>query len=856
MNFKVLSRLFLFFVLSFITLHTYAQDAGGTVAGRLVDATNGQALDFATVAVVNKADNKPVKSMQTDMQGNFKLSGIPNGVYLFRATFVGYISFAKDSLKIHGNTVNLGTVKMRTSKGVIKEVVVTAQRSQIQLSTDKKVFSVDQSLVSQGGSATDLLSNVPSVQVDVDGNINLRGSSNVRILINGKPSALTGANLTDVLQSIPASSIENIEVITNPSSKYDAEGQSGIINIVLKRNAQLGFNGSVSATAGTQHTYNGSVNLNYQGKVVNLYANYSYRKANRIGNGKTNAITQSTDGTNTRDQINNQEFDFKSQNIRSGIDINLDKKTVLSFSNNINLRDIDRFQTGQTHLTTPKYSQTLTPNNISTGSGNNIDYNLDFSHKYKKPQQELTANIGYSTSKNDNTDSLTSIYDYTSGPYTDFTRFQRNYINGKQYNWNLQADYVLPLTNGRMEMGYRSTFNKNDNDYIADTLNRTTNAVVYAPALSNHFIYNEQIHAVYTNYQHQFGKFGIQGGLRLEDAHITTNTTSLGLDEDHKQDYFRIYPSVFLSDKLTDNQTVQLSYTRRVSRPRDRQISPFLDVSDPQNYQRGNPDLKPEDTHSFELSYINYWKALTLTSSLYYRYTYDDIQRLQTLFPNSSTITLTEFQNVGTAANGGYELIARVSPSNKFDITGNVNVYYRHISGNQALGLSTTSGYSWNSNLTANIKPVSKLGIQLHGDYQGSQVIAQGKMKAMYGLDGGLRYDITKVLNFSANIRDIFNTRKFASSVVSADGRLNQYSERRFMTRQASFTLSYRFGSNTPNARQRKNRDQNNGDQQDVPDDMGGGNGGGNNGNQNTPQGGAPAGGGTARPGAPQGRAN
>ncbi|NCD69186.1 outer membrane beta-barrel family protein [Mucilaginibacter agri] len=848
MNSKVLSKLFITACLLFVAFNTRAQTGGGTVSGKLVDAATGKILDFATVAVVRKSDNQPVKSMQTDLQGNFKLSGIPDGYYLFRATFVGYISFTKDSLNIKGNTVNLGAVKMRASKGVLKEVTVTAQRSQIQLSTDKKVFSVDQSLVSQGGSATDLLSNVPSVQVDVDGNINLRGSSSVRVLINGKPSALTGANLSDILQSIPASSIENIEVITNPSSKYDAEGQSGIINIVLKRNAQVGFNGSVSATAGTQHTYNGSLNLTYQNKLINVYTNYSYRKGTRIGNGLSQTLTHDSLGRSIlQNQVNDQEFQIRSNNIRSGIDFNLDRKTVLSFSNNINIRNMDRFQTGNTTIVGGGLNQLQTRDNQSNGNGNNLDFNLDFSHKYKKPQQELTANIGYSTSKNNNTDNLNTAYNFNNnGLDSTYSLLQNNLTIGRQHNLNLQADYVLPMShNNRLEMGYRSTFNKNDNNYLVDTLNNFTNAYVFADTLSNHFVYNEQVHAVYTNYQQQFGKFGIQGGLRLEDAHITTNTTSAGVTEQHKQDYFRVYPSLFLTDKLTENQTLQLSYSRRVSRPRDRQISPFLDRSDRQNYQQGNPDLKPEDTHAFELSYINYWKGLTLTSSLYYRLTNDNIQQIRTLYNNSSTITLTKFENLNSASNAGYELIAKVNAGTKVDLTGNVNIYYRNIQGDPELNVQSTSGYAWNGNLTANIKPFSKFGIQLRGDYQGPQVIAQGKMKAMYGMDGGLKYDITKTLNFSANARDIFNTRKFKSEVVSDGGALTQYSERRFATRIVLFTLAYRFGASTPAGKQRQQRkqDQQQPDQDNNPDDVpqgGGNNGGGAPGG--SPRGGQPGG--------------
>ncbi len=368
-----------------------------------------------------------------------------------------------------------------------------------------------------------------------------------------------------------------------------------------------------------------------------------------------------------------------------------------------------------------------------------------------------------------------------------------------------------------MEAGYRTTINRNDNDYRAFIpANSLTDQFVFDPTRSNHFIYNEQVHAVYGNFQRQFGKFGVQVGARLEDAHVRTRLVDSV--QQYKQDYFRVYPSIFLSDKITENQTLQLSYTRRVTRPRDRQLSPFLDRSDPLNYQQGNPNLRPEDTHAFELSYINYWQAVTLTSSLYYRYTNNNIQQVRR--PLTSSLTLTQFDNINSAANAGYELIAKVTASSKLDLTGNVNVFYRNIKGDPALFVQSTSGYAFNGNLTANIKPIKKLGIQLRGDYQGKQVIAQGFSKALYGLDGGIRYDITKTLNASVNARDIFNTRKFGSIIDNTGTAIPYTSEsyRRFATRTVMFTLAYRFGG-SGSEQKRQKRDQDNGGGGN-PDDM------------------------------------
>ncbi len=836
MNTKIIILPLIIFLFS---ARLFAQDSG-SISGALIDGANKQPLSFASVVVTKKNAAQPPKNMQSDIDGKFTVKGLSNGTYSLRITYVGYLSVVKDTIVISNTKKNitLPNITLMPSKGALKEVTVTAQRDQIKLGIDKKSFSVAESLVSQGGSATDLLANVPSVQVDVDGNLSLRGSSSVRVLINGKQSTLTGGNLSDILQSIPASSIETIEVITNPSSKYEAEGQSGIINIVLKRNTKTGFTGSASLTAGTQQTKNASVNLAYQTKKVNIYGNYSYRKSNRDGGGfSTKNTTQNSSGTTTvqhTDQINNQTFDFGGHNIRSGIDFFLGDKNTLSFSDNINIRDRDRFQSGGTTVTqNGALYQKQTQNNTSMGTGTNVDLNLDFEHKFAKKQEVLTANIGFSNDKNNDEDYLSTIINNYVPPVLP-SNIYHNFTNGHDNSFNIQADYTLPLKDGQIEAGYRTTLSKSNNNYIINPFDTIANKYNFSPILSNDLIYKQNVNAVYGNYQHQFGKFGIQGGLRLEDSHINTELTTNNLVTNNRQDYLRLYPTLFLTDKLTENQTLQLSYSRRVSRPSSRQLSPFLDVSNVLNYQQGNPNLKPEDTHSIELSYINYWKALTLTSSLYYRLTNDNIQQVSTLL-NANT-TLSTFQNLASASNSGYELIAKISPSSIFDITANVNAYYKRIEGYAPYNIATTSGFAWNGNLTASIKPTKALGIQLRGDYQGSQVVAQGTMHARYGIDGGIKYDLNKSLTLSVNSRDIFNTRKFVSDTHISNASIvsDQYSERRFQTRTVLFTLSYRFGGNNNDKsgkgrkglkdKDRNGNDNNNQlqDQDDNGDDMNG----------------------------------
>jgi len=845
MNFYTAKTAFFSLLLTLISITSAFAQSNGSVSGTLNDAATNEPLGFATVALLPKGTTVPLMSKQTDINGKFTLAGIKDGAYTLRATYVGYLTVNTEVIiSAAKKEVVLGAIKLSAAKGVLKQVEVAAQKSQIKLGIDKKTFDVSQSLVSQGGSATDLLANVPSVQVDVEGNVSLRGSNSVKFLINGKPSTLTGSSLTDVLQSIPASSIETIEVITNPSSKYDAEGQSGLINIVLKKNVSMGLTGSASGTIGTQHTYNGTLNLAYQSKKINVYGNYSYRKADRIGDGSITKNIQIPGLTAFTNQISNQEFDFGGHNIRTGIDFNLNDKNTLSFSDNINIRSNDVMQSGKTTTThNGAFYDSQNQNNTSNGTGTNLDLNLDFDHKFKKKGEDLTANVGYSRDKNDRTANL--FTDTTNATLATFPPIASiTATNGVEQNWNLQTDYTLPLKDGRFEAGYRGTFNKNDANYITNSYTSFTSppSYLFNALLSDDYIYKLNIQALYANYQHQFGKFGVQAGVRMEDTHVNTELTTNGTFTPNKQYYTRLYPTLFLTQKLTDNETIQLSYSRRVARPQQRQLSPFLDQSNTQNYQQGNPNLLPEDTHSFELSYINYWSGVTLTSSLYYRLTHDVIQQIVTPFtPNNLTTNLSTFENIKTASNGGFELIAKVSPSNIFDLTLNANAYYRHIDADATFGVQSSSGFSYNTNLTGSIKASKKLSVQLRGDYQGAQVSAQGRNLAMYGLDGGVKYDLTKLVTFSLNSRDILNSRKFRSEthIGNTPGSTfieDQLSDRRFGTRTVMFTITYRLGNSGPQAQNKKGMkgQGDNPDNMSQGDDMGDGQGGGQGGGKNS----------------------
>ena len=824
---------FLFITLTICTLTTSFQlsaqttTGSGKLTGKVVDVQTNETVPFATAVLINRKTKATVKVAQTDADGNLVMNGLPDGAFTFKISFVGYQTMVRDSVSISAKqqSVSLGTIKMKPAKGnVLAEVNITAQKAPIQLGIDKKVFAVDQSLVSEGGSAADLLQNVPSIQTDVDGNVSLRGSTGVKVLIDGKPSLIAGGDITQVLQSIPASSIETVEVITNPSSKYDAEGQSGIINIVLKKNRKVGFNGNVALTAGNRDNYNANTSLSYQDKKFNVYGNYGYRYGNRPGGGFNNIqYLNRKDSLAFADQTTDSKSTDKTHNFKGGIDYSLTDKDVISLSGGFNIRDNYR----KDFLSINKFMPQMLPLefsdriNTTDGSGHSYDSNLDYSHKFK-PGQELTFNFGYSQGTNNSVqDYNTTIYSRNGLPFTDLDPEMRHNVNdGNNKNYNIQADYNMPLGKfGKLETGYRSQIRISDNNTVATILDPATQQFINDPRLSNLFHSKDQVHALYLNYQNQIKNFGYQLGLRAEDALL--NTTSTGINQDGQLEtgpariaYKRLYPSVYLTQKFTGDQQLQLSYSRRVNRPRPWDTNPFIDYSDPLNWRQGNPNLLPEDVHSFELGYSKFWSKVTLISSVYVRQTNDLIQRVRSV-PDADGVIITTPENLTKSLASGFELISKVDVVKAWNFTGNLNIYHSKIDAVPAFNIAGNSGFNWNANLTNNIVLPYDITLQIRGEYSSPQVLAQGKFKSMYAVDGGAKYDFkNKKASLSLNVRDIFNTRRWGMTVEDQNSIIDFQRYQRGQI--GSLTFAYRFGK-SPFAKKPKKAEQ----QQEAKPDEG-----------------------------------
>ena len=820
MNFFLPKSSAIFFVL--FSLATFLQAQTNTITkpvtssqltGRIVDIKTNLPIEFATVSLFLESAKQPIEVVQAGLEGSFNIGNVKDGTYILKISFLGYQPYTSDSLRLNSDASvkDLGTVKMLPAKStVLNEVVIEAERSSITLGIDRKVFSVDQSLISEGGSATDLLANIPSVSVDIDGNVNLRGTNNVRVLIDGKPSALGGGNIAQILQSLPASAIESIELVTNPSSKYDPEGQSGIINIVLKKNKKIGFNGSVSASAGSFNNYNASSNLSYRDEKINLFGNYSFRNGNRIGGGYNNTQFLTTSGlvnnstASNRNDLNNT--------IKLGADYYINPKTTIGLSGNLNHRDNNSFE-NLDYLFFNVPDQTGSSFRTSDRTGDDLGYDLsfDYRHQFAQKDHNITSNISFGQSSENTIQNFDQEFFTSAGLKRDSVDRRMNDNSEFSNTLNVQIDYSLPITgNQKFEAGFRTSIRRDDESQYSEVFSTINNDFNIDYGLSNRFALDDQVYALYSSYQNQLtGNFGFQVGLRTEQAYLNTIYKAFGTSDNNaalgRLDYLRVYPSVFLTQKLNNAQQLQLSYTRRVNRPRGWQINPFADVSDPNNIRMGNPNLRPEDINSFELSYLKYFKAVTFTTSVYYRQVNDVVQGIRLPLPDNAAATLTQFFNLTLNRSSGLELISKADLSKAISITSNLNLFYSQFKGNEEYNIRSSDGFNWNVNLTGNVKFTKNLAGQFNGQYMAPRVGAQGRSLGMYGLDAALKLDVlkNKAGSVSLNMRDIFNSRRWGQTTETEF--FLQESGRRMRGQLANLTFSYRFGQQDFGQRKKNN---------------------------------------------------
>lgn len=830
----------------------------GKVSGKLIDAQN-KPVSYATVTLL-RPDSTVVNGDLTKDDGSFSIGPTGAGNFILSISAIGLKPKYIPDIKVTQDAPEskLGAIKAASATNTLKEVEITSEKRVMEMSVDKKVFNVEKNTTSAGGSATDVLQNVPSVTVDADGNVSLRGKSGVTILIDGKPSTLLGADAASALQSLPAASIESVEVITNPSAKYDAQGLSGIINIVTKKDGRLGMNGNITLGAGTGDKYNGNLGLNMRKGKWNVFLNSSFR-FNSNYNKTTIDVYKKSDTSTHSYENSHRHFDGSFNTIGATYDFN--KNNSLTLTENINIMQFKFFDTGfyNTYRSLNETGDNLvsTLGKTSNGLGGPVSTStsLDYRKKFKKPNEELSVDATLSLTHINREQNYTSYnYDnaYTLLPYNPI----RQSAPGSGYNnsLNIWADYTDPLftKNGKLGLGFKSQFFWFDskNTPLVDTTG-IGHTAVKDYSLLNIYNYTQQIHAAYVNWNDQIGKFTYQAGLRYEDAFYNANNTSYN-DTSYKRNFSDLFPSAFVSYQLKGQQSVYLNYSRRINRPTFWDLFPNKDLSNPGVISQGNPDLKPEYINSVEFSYSKQTtRGDNFILSAYYQYTTDLIARVTTVLPagdRNAGELFTMPQNVASANTYGLEGTGRVQVLPIWEATVNLNFFQNEINDNNVASLKGLSGLGWFGKINTTIKLPANFSLQLNGNYESPKIVPQGKVREVYWVDAALRKNLWKnKATLIFNVSDIFDTHKY-----NTDFHTPGYDEtylRNRETRIGTFTFTYRFGksdmgnkqgaanggrrtkpaANTqnPNAPKEKDRGNNLKDGEDSGDQGGGGQGGG-----------------------------
>lgn len=801
-------KIVLFFSFVFTGINfCFSQENQLVVSGGLTDEQNNP-IPYASIALFTQQDSSMVGGAVSDETGVFKIS-TQRGSYFVKITF---LSFKEKIIKLSktDGKVDLGIINLESSARNLKEVVITGEKSQMELELDKRVFNVGKDLSNTGGNAADILDNIPSVSVGVDGTVSLRGSENVRILINGKPSGLTLRD-PDALRQLQANMVERVEVITNPSSRYDAEGEVGIINIVLKENKQNGINGTFTATAGYPAFYGGSYSLNIRRKKINFFSSYGSDYRSSPGYNNTFQRFDRNDGIFTSQRNSDRKSSELSHNIRGGFDYFMTEKSSLTGSVMYNIED--GFNKSTLNVSNSLNSE---PQSLSTRIDNehedetNLEAALNFKKVFSSEDHTFSADAQYIRS----IDGENSDYTQTS---SEGVVVQRAENIALEENWFVQGDYVHPIKDGKAEAGIRSTNRKVDNDYGLEQQDAEGNWIPF-PAFNDNLIYTEHIHAAYVMAGRKISKLSIQAGVRAEYSDIGTKLTETR--KINNRDYLNLFPSVNLGYEIRKNKTWQLSYSKRINRPRFRDLLPFSNFSDTAVLFMGNPNLNPEYTHSFETGYLVNWENGSILSSAYYRYRMGVIERITQVDEG-----VTRIMPVNLSTQNAYGLEFNVSLTLKqwWQLNTSANFYRAITEGQYQDETFFSDTYTFNSRTTSKITLFKDLNFQTSFNYRAPRVTTQGKELSSYNLDFALGKDILKgKATITANVRDILNTRKNRSIteiIPTNDEDQYFYSETNGQGRPRQFriTFTYRLNQNKERRERREDgdneqRDDNEGD--------------------------------------------
>lgn len=806
--YQVLITILLFSDLSFAQSNPMNYDKNnmpkGSLSGLLKDAQTGQPIEYGNVVLFRYKDSSMVNGTVSGKGGIFVLNEIPFGNYFLKASFIGYAAKILDSIKINPRSMelNLGNIKLDESSIELSNVIVTGEKEMIINNLDKKVINVEKDLTTTGGTAVDVVQNIPSVSVDADGNVSFRGNKNLTILIDGKPSELVGMGNGDILSNIPPSSIESIELVTNPSARYDPDGTAGIINIILKKRVNGGINGNLSLTTGTGDKYNGSINFNYKTPSFNFFSSIDSRinKSKNDGNSfRTNSLNNSLSFLNT---INNGIFDFGSHNFTAGLDYLADNFNTLTFS--FRYRSFGFDNTGLIKNKSLNSSDEITNyferSNNADRHVNSFNYSLSYRRASETKGQELTADIIFGSNKmNRNEDIIQKNFNLDLTPKIEDPLLQKGLSSNRQQQLTIQSNYINPIEGfGRIETGIKTTFKdlNSKNDYL--NFDYLLNDWAYDPLKKTDFDYKEQVYAVYGIYSNNINQFQYQLGLRLEQANVDGNERLSNIA--FNNNYFAVYPTVHLVQSLPAQQEIQLSYSRRVERPNNRQLNPYVDKSDSLNISVGNPELKPEFINSVELGYSKLFDKTALTSSLFYRNTNDAITNFISI--REDGVSETTWRNLAKNISYGLELTAAHPLFEWLRLNGSFTYFSNEFND----GNISTQDFTWQGKFSSFFTTSKDFNFQINFNYNAPDVTPQGKIKQVYFTDVALKKDfLDGQLSLTLRVSDIFNSRKFEAETIGQNFFTNSY--RKMESRVAYLGISYRLTSGNNN-KERKPRNE------------------------------------------------
>ncbi len=779
----------------------------GVITGKVIDANTKKPVVYVSI-VIKDVTGKTITGGITDEEGNFKIDKIPEGNHTLEVQFMGYKTVSKPfSITNKKTKINLGEISFQEDAQSLDEVEIRADVSETIQKVDRKVINIGKDLVSSGATVSEIMNNIPSVSVDQDGNISLRGNSNVRVLVDGKPSTIDAATL---LKQIPSTSIKSVELITNPSAKYNPEGMSGMINIVLKKNANMGFNGSLNTgvTFGEDPKYNASINMNYKTGKVNFYTNYGYNGGIWNNNGFVNRTSQGL----------NQDFIFKSDNeshlVKFGADIYINEKNTLSIFTNQNFSTSSGINSTLINDINNNAND-LVQTNDSENKNDTQTYNLDYKLDFEKEGHNIEFEANHSTSKPKEDANFTKTPSdvFTDADFSVFNYFDD--IDNERNNTIFNLDYVNPLDdNTKLELGFETRFRRTDNNRITNQDRLISeNPNDYEKVPNSNFQYDQDIFSAYGTISKKIDKLSILLGVRVENYLVDANFKTFNLDNsineniNFNDDQINVYPSAFFTYNSSDKNQYQLSYSRRVDRPNLQQVNPIREWSTPFITSVGNQNLNPQFTNSIEFNYTRQLKKGSITLGTFYRHIKNNINRSIEVDPNDPDKLLLSHINSDSNNAYGVELSSNYRLNKWWSVNASFDLYTQKEEGLVGINKVNITNTNYNFRANNNFKATKNLSFTLFGMYRGPNKNLQFDVEEMYKIDIGARLKVLKGKgSISARFNDVFNTMHFA---FTSDRPIDQVGKFFWESQTVYLGFNYRFGNGKNRTKSRKRRDNN-----------------------------------------------